>query len=58
MSKDIVDEFFSSWISKNSNLRIKVIDVDNIKRTHDANIIYEDLWNEKVNCTAEGYIKY
>lgn len=58
MSKDIVDEFFSSWISKNSNLRIKVIDVDNIKKTYDANIIYDDLWNEKVNCTAEGYIKY
>ena len=38
--------------------KVTVIDVDNIKRTHDANIIYEDLWNEKVNCTAEGYIKY
>lgn len=58
MSKKDVDEFFSSWTNMNANQRIKVVDEHCVKRFKDVNVVYSDIWTDKVNCTAEGYIKY
>lgn len=58
LPKEICDEYFSSWLTHDSNLRISIIEQNGLKRTHPAEEVYSDIWNDSVTCTAEGYIKY
>lgn len=58
LSKEICDDYFSSWISQSSNQRVSVIERNGLKKTHLTAEVYSDIWNDSVDCTAEGYIKY
>ena len=58
MPKDETDEYLTSWLHRNSDLRISVIEANGIKRTRETQQVYNDIWSENVSCTAAGYLKY